>query len=269
LFVPELTEGRVLHPEDGRAMLLNQKIAREMGVGIGDQINLEIGPWGESSWTVVGLVFDLGGRDQNTAFVYLDELNHVLNLTGRGSIAQVKTNGSTAVMQKAVERDLIDFLEAEGVTVSFTDTALENKEMASAQFQVLINVLLVMTVLMGAVGSMGLSGTLSINVIERRREIGVMRAVGASSRDVGVVFSGEGLMLGLISWLFAVPLGLGLGPIFLQAVGAALDFPAEYTPSFGAVWLWLGIVLVLSLAASWLPARRATQISVNESLAYE
>jgi ABC-type lipoprotein release transport system permease subunit len=57
--------------------------------------------------------------------------------------------------------------------------------------------------------------------------------------------------------------------VFLKAVGTALDFPAEYTPSFGAVWVWLLIVIILSLVASWLPARRATQISVNESLAYE
>nr|MBC8332752.1 FtsX-like permease family protein [Anaerolineae bacterium] len=114
-----------------------------------------------------------------------------------------------------------------------------------------------------------LSGTLSINVIERRREIGVMRAVGASSRDVSQIFIGEGLMLGLVSWLFAVPIGLSAGPVFVKTLGNVIDFPAVYYPSYHGIWLWLGIVTLLSVLASWVPARRATRISVNESLAYE
>jgi putative ABC transport system permease protein len=129
--------------------------------------------------------------------------------------------------------------------------------------------LMMMTILMAVVGSIGLSGTLSINVIERRREIGVMRAVGASSRDVAFVFTGEGLMLGLTSWLFALPLGLGAAPAFVLALGKVIDFPAEYYAATHGVWIWLGIVVVLSVVASWVPARRATRISVNESLAYE
>jgi len=139
----------------------------------------------------------------------------------------------------------------------------------AAQFSILTQLLMMMTVLMAIVGSMGLSGTLSINVIERRREIGVMRAVGASSKDVGFVFTGESLMLGLTSWLIALPIGLGVGPTFVKALGNVIDFPAEYHPATHGVWIWLGIVIVLSIIASWVPARRATRISVNESLAYE
>ena len=269
LFSPELVAGRDLHPEDGRAMLLNQKVAGKMGVEPGDQIILDIPDVGESTWTVVGLVFDLGGNDQDTAFMYLDQINEVTNTIGRGSVAEVQVVEETLAMQKAVEKDLEEFLEANSIGVSYTDTAMEYKQQASSQFNVLVTVLMIMTLLMGAVGSMGLSGTLSINVIERRREIGVMRAVGASSRDVNFIFSGEGLMLGLISWILAVPISLIIGPLFVKMVGNAIDFPAQYIPATYGIWIWLIIVIVLSLLASWLPARRATQISVNESLAYE
>jgi putative ABC transport system permease protein len=93
--------------------------------------------------------------------------------------------------------------------------------------------------------------------------------VGASSRDVGFIFTGEGLMLGLTSWIFALPIGLSAGPAFVLALGKVIDFPAEYYPATHGVWIWLGIVIVLSIIASWVPARRATRISVNESLAYE
>ena len=96
-----------------------------------------------------------------------------------------------------------------------------------------------------------------------------MRAVGASSRDVGFVFTGESLMLGLTSWILALPIGLSVGPAFVRSLGEVIDFPAEYYPATHSIWIWLGIVVVLSVFASWVPSRRATRISVNESLAYE
>lgn len=269
LFSPELTAGRYLDPEDGRAMLLNQKLAGRMGVEVGDQIIVEIGDGDESTWTVVGLVFDLAGRDQDTAFVYADELAEVLNLIGRGSVVEVRAVEDTLAMQKSVEADLLQYFEELGIGVSFTDTAQENRTQARSQFNIITTILLVMTILMAIVGSIGLAGTLSINVIERRREIGVMRAVGASSTDVSRVFSGEGLMLGLLSWAQSVPIALLVGPVFVNAIGTAIDFPAVYEPAFQGIWIWFIIVVVLSLVASWLPARRATHISVNESLAYE
>ncbi|KAA3646504.1 MAG: ABC transporter permease [Chloroflexi bacterium] len=269
LFSPELTSGRYLDPEDGRAMLLNQKLAGRMDVSVGDEIIMQIGDGDESTWTVVGLVFDLAGRDQDTAFVFADELAEVQNQVGRGSVVEVRATEDTLAMQKAVEADLLQYFDELGIGVSFTDTAQENRQQARSQFNIITTILLVMTILMAIVGSIGLSGTLSINVIERRREIGVMRAVGASSTDVGRVFSGEGLMLGLISWAQAVPLALLAGPVFVRAIGTAIDFPAVYAPAFQGIWIWFIIVVVLSLVASWLPARRATQISVNESLAYE
>ena len=92
---------------------------------------------------------------------------------------------------------------------------------------------------------------------------------GRFSRDVNSVFTGESLMLELISWLLALPIGLSAGPTFVVTLGKVIDFPAEYYPATHGVWIWLGIVIVLSFIASWIPAHRATRISVNESLAYE
>jgi putative ABC transport system permease protein len=264
-----LTAGRMLDPMDDRAILLNQKVAGRMGVGVGDEIIVDLPDVGETRWTVVGLVFDLNGRDQNTAFANIDTLNMALRNVGKAAVVMVQGTDQSLETQQAIEADLVAFLNAKGMKVGYSDVATEDRNNASAQFSILTQLLMMMTVLMAIVGSMGLSGTLSINVIERRREIGVMRAVGASSRDVGFVFTGEGLMLGLTSWLLALPLGLGVAPTFVLTLGDVIDFPAEYYPAMHGVWIWLGIVIVLSILASWVPARRATRISVNESLAYE
>jgi len=269
LFTPELTAGRMLKPEDNQAILFNQKLAVKMGVEVGDEIIIDLPNIGDTRWTVVGLIFDLNGRDQNTAFANIDVLNRVVHNVGRSAVAMVQGIDQSLATQKAIETDLREFFESKGIDIYYSAVAAEDRQKASAQFGVLTQVLMIMTVLMAVVGSMGLSGTLSINVIERRREIGVMRAVGASSRDVGLIFTGESLMLGVVSWGLAVPLGLVAGPIFVKTLGSVIDFPAEYSAAYHGIWIWLGIVVVLSILASWFPARRATRISVNESLAYE
>jgi len=269
LYVPELTAGRNLDPADGHALLLNQKLARRMGLEVGDSLVFDFGPAGESTYTIVGLIFDLAGNDQNTAYIHRETLNADLNQVGRASVAEIRVAENTLAAQQAMETDLRDYFRTLGIGLSYTDTAAEIQANANAQFSILTTLLLIMTFLIAVVGSFGLSGTLSINVLERRREIGVMRAVGASSADVAFIFVGEGMLLGVLSWLAAVPISLFAGRYFVDALGVVIDFPAVYHYSLQGVWLWLAIVLALSLLASWLPARRATQISVRESLAYE
>lgn len=269
-FEPELTAGRDLLPEDGHALLLNQKIATDLSVSVGDQIMLDISPGGESTWTIVGLIVDLiNGPDQNTAYVLGDILAAEMNMSGRGPVLQVRSDQDDVATMRAIQTDLREYFKSEGIGIGFDQNLKEIEEIASAQFQIITSILLGMTVLIATVGALGLSGTLSINVIERRREIGVMRAVGASSWDVGRVFVGEGLLLGILSWVQAIPLGYLGGKLFVDALGTALEFPFVYQFATGSVWAWLLIVVVLSIIASWAPARRATQISVNESLAYE
>ena len=268
MFTPNLTAGRNLVPADGHALLLNQKLARDMGLSLGDKIEIDLGAAGTSDWTVVGLIFDLI-NDQSTAYVYVDTLNEELNMVGRGAIARIASKDPSRAAQDALMDDLEDMFESQGIGLAFLRASREDQEQAEAQFSILTTILMTMTVVMAIVGSIGLSGTLSINVIERRREIGVMRAVGGSSRDVALIMIMEGLLLGITSWVIAVPISILAGRPFVNRIGDLVQFPGPYYLSVGGLVIWLLIVVVLSLVASWLPARRASQISVNESLAYE
>ncbi len=268
MYTPTLTAGRNLDPEDGRALLLNQKLARDMGLSLGDEIEIDLGDAGTSSWTIVGLIFDLI-NDQSTAYMHVDTLNEELHRVGRAPVARILSKDSTRAAQDALISDLEQMFEAQGIGLAFVRASIEDQEQAEAQFSILTTILMTMTIVMALVGSIGLSGTLSINVIERRREIGVMRAVGGSSRDVALIMIMEGLLLGITSWVIAVPISILAGRPFVENIGEIIQFPGPYQLSVSGLWIWLLIVVVLSLVASWLPARRAMQISVNESLAYE
>jgi len=113
-------------------------------------------------------------------------------------------------------------------------------------------------------------GSLSISVVERTREIGVMRAIGAASARLMSMFVMEGVLQGLLSWVLAVPISFYLAQPMASALGqtmfgANLDF--AYNDE--AVLIWLVMILMISILASILPARNATVISVRKSLAYE
>jgi putative ABC transport system permease protein len=113
-------------------------------------------------------------------------------------------------------------------------------------------------------------GALSISVLERTKEIGVLRAIGARSRTIRAMMMMEGTLQGLLSWLIAAPLAFFAGQAASKVLGRVLfSTDLDYSYNLTAVGIWLILVLVIAVLASILPARSATHISVRESLIYE
>jgi putative ABC transport system permease protein len=127
-----------------------------------------------------------------------------------------------------------------------------------------------MAILAASVGAVGLLSTFSINVYERRREIGVMRAIGATSKAVSGIYIAEGIIVGVMSWLLAAPLSYLASKFFSDAVGmATMEAPLEFRYSITGLLGWLALVAVIGAVASLWPARSATRVSVREALSYE
>jgi putative ABC transport system permease protein len=131
-------------------------------------------------------------------------------------------------------------------------------------------ILMIMATLLSVVGGLGLTGIMSLNVLERGREIGVMRAIGASDNDLLKVILVEGILIGLVSWLVGCLLAYPLALTLCEAVGTAMiHTPFTFTFSAAGVLIWLALVVGLSSAACYLPARGASRITIRETLAYE
>ncbi|MGD8501670.1 MAG: FtsX-like permease family protein, partial [Phycisphaerales bacterium] len=268
MFSPRIVEGRDFVPGDGRAILLNTKIAEDEGIQIGDQIELAVGE-GESIWTVVGLVLNLH-NNQRENFVPLDALAWEIGSVNRGNILMVETDAHDLVTQQRVARDLDLALTAYRIDTDSVASAIEERETDRSMFQGLVGIMLSMAVMAAVVGSLGLASTMSINVVERGREIGVMRATGATSPAVAGIFIAEGVFVGVLSWFLAVPISYPGARFLSDAMGDSLiRIPLEFTYSVDGVGFWLLAVVVLSALASLWPALQATRVSVRESLAYE
>ena len=161
-------------------------------------------------------------------------------------------------------------LKKSGIKIgsSITQEAIVSSNAGQVDF--LIYFLLIMAILSAIIGALGLMGMMSLNVMERTREIGVMRSIGATSRAVASVVIAEGLVIGIVSWLIAIPISLPMSLIFNSMMGNILfgkAIPLIFSPT--GLFIWLAVVMGIAFAASLLPAYRAMRMSVRETLAYE
>ncbi len=273
LYGPELRAGRWLKADDSYAVVLNQQLAEKAGVNVGDWVTFDYGVKGESDWLVVGLVTD--ALIMQSAHVPREVLLHEINSVNKANTVAIRLNRHDAATQSAAAEGLKELFETQQMKVSTSsvfynvNTVQDIIKLAGQDINIIVALLSMMAVTMAIVGSIALSGVLAINVIERRREIGVMRAIGASSITIAALFIGEGLTMGLLSWLIALPLSIPASLLMSNALGAMLLSEIVYQYSEIGVLYWLVLITILSIVASWLPARSATSISVNESLMYQ
>jgi putative ABC transport system permease protein len=185
-------------------------------------------------------------------------------------VVLVISEAHDAAAREQLVADLGDVYAAQHIETMSLTSADELRQTLYTSFDVLSYLLWAMGALAAGVGCMGLAGALSINVIERMREVGVMRAVGAVSGEVFGVFVGEGVCLGVLSWALAVPLSYPGARVFSDTVGmVSFGSPYDFEYSYASAAIWLVLVVALSALSSVGAAWRATRVSVREALAYE
>ncbi len=265
---PTVIAGRWLRPEDTHAVVVNSLVLRdEPDVHVGSDIVLKI-EGEEEPWRVVGVV--TGGFPAPVMFANYPYFSRVTREVGRAQWLFATTEQPTLEFQNQIVRALEARFEHIGFDVSATAKVAEERTEVIAIFEVIVVLLLIMAVLIAVIGGLGLMGTMSINVLERTREIGVMRAIGASNRAVRQIFIVEGIIIGVLSWLVGAILAYPISKFLSDLVGQQfLSAPLDYTFSLNGVLLWLGVVIVLSALASFLPAWNASRLTVQEVLAYE
>jgi len=267
-FVPNITEGRSLQPGDTRALIINSGVLKkEPDIQLGHDVVLKIGGR-QYTFHVVGQVLGMGMMPQ--VYASYDDIARITHDYGQARDFMMLTEQSDPSSQAQAATMLEAVFSQAGQHVNSAQSRTEEYASVSASFDTIIYLALVMAVLLAIVGGLGLTGTLGTNVIERTREIGVMRAIGAADGAVAQVFIVEGIVIGLLSWLFGAVLAIPMGQLFSQAIGQGfVQTSLTNVYSMEGVSLWLAVVLLVSALASFLPARNASRLTVRDVLAYE
>jgi putative ABC transport system permease protein len=264
---PTIYEGRWLEPTDRNALVVtNDFLQAEPDVAVGDEIKLRMGDR-ETTWHIVGLTGRLGVPFAYTNYQHFARLD---NSVGYAGVVVVETEQDDPRLQSEVARALEERFKRVGLQVAATMTMGQIRATNIFQFNVLFTFLMIMAILLAVVGGLGLMGTMSLNVFERIREIGVMRAIGASDGAVLQVVIVESIVIGITSWVLGTIAALPLSRILSDAIGIAfIDKPLAFEFSVGGVLVWFVVAIIVATLASFLPARTASRLTVREVLAYE
>jgi putative ABC transport system permease protein len=269
LVQPILVDGRWIRPDDERKMAVSEGLKKSFpDLKAGDYINMRINGRDEV-WQVIGIFkfVDQEGILGYAPFEYVSVMNNQAN---RSFSYRVVTEQHDRPYQDAKAEELDKFLRDKGFKVRVAQAGSASLDVAVESLDILVTFLLIMAILTAIVGSMGLTGTMGMNVLERTREIGITRAIGADDRAVMRTVIAEGVVIGMISFglaiILSIPFTYGLSYIVSLAV---FQTPIAVVFTYMGYAIWLGLVLVLSAVASVLPARNAARLTIREVLAYE
>jgi len=263
-----LVDGRWLRASDGNALVVNHALlAKEPSLKVGNEVVLNINGQ-DSTWQVVGVVQEIMALP--TAYATNEYFTTLTNLDGSAQNAVVVTTSRDAEMVASVTRQLEARLAEEGLDVATTVRLADYRKAIEDHLLILASFLVTMSVLVLIIGGLGLITTMSINVLERTREIGVLRAIGASTRALLKIIVTEGAIIGALSWILAVLLSWPLSKYISTTFGETFfEAPLQFAISPPGMIIWLLLAIFFATLASFYPAWSASQLTVRQTLAYE
>lgn len=269
---PILIKGRWLTPGDQNAVVLNERfLSAYPTLKVGDLLRLRVNGV-RQDWLVVGF-FQLAGKSVGfRAYTDYGYLSHLLGQPNEAISFHILSthNNLTIQQQKLLGSQIEVYLRQKGYSISDVTAGQYAIETSTGGLNALTIFLVFMATLTALVGAIGLMGTMSMNVLDRTREIGIMRAIGASDRMVMNLVIVEGLLIGLISWVVGSLLSFPISNVLSDTISQAIfDAPSILAYKATGFFVWLGLVTLLAVLASVIPARNAARLTIREVLAYE
>jgi len=248
--------------KQGRAVIVNGIMASLVGAKLGENVEL-VTPNGTQTYQVVGIATDYLSAKVPTATISQADLEADFGVTqDMLFLVDVASGGD----RNAVETSIKELLSAypQFRLVDGQAYIEENLKIFQAAFSGVTALVLFLAI----PSLIAMVNTLAIGVIERTREIGMLRAIGATRKQVRTVILAEALILSGIGTVFGILTGTYLGYLAVQAIGAA-GFPAEYAFPASGILLAVAAGISFGLIAAIIPARQAVKLQIVEALRYE
>ena len=247
-------------------VVLGPAVARATGARVGQALTLTMAA-GPTRVRVIGI--DTGEINAGQIVYFPSQVLERLDGTpGAGnSIWFTTASSGHAVIDRATTA-AANRLDAAGYPVSTTEIYVAQAQLTAADTSIL-TIVQILGLVVVAITLIGLVSALGMGVIERTREVGILRCIGARARQIRRVFSAEAVLLAAVGWAFGVLIGwlIYQGLLALVTRYVNLSLPQEFLPVIPLITL--AGVLVLTLLVIRGPLRRATRIQPGAALRYQ
>ncbi len=234
--------------------VVGTELARKLGVGVGGRLRIQTGGKPETVYTVAG-VFDYRNTDLNERLVFVS-LRGAQTLFGlEGGVSSLEIRGTEIFGADALADEIRDRtgLIAESWMARNGDLLVGLRSQSSSS--VMIQVFVILAV------ALGIASVLAVSVVQKAREIGILRATGTRAASVTRIFLLQGAMLGTLGSLLGIAIGTALALLF-----ARLATNPDGSPTFPVAltgWLYarsVGVALTVGLVSAIVPARDAARM---------
>lgn len=264
----QLLEGRWLRAGDSNAVVINESIAQKTGLGVGNQISFH-DDVNSATWNIVGIARDYSNPTSlGVMLAPLSEINAFRHYPANfvDHLLITATSARQADID-ALSNRVDSFLSRNGMD-AMVNTSAQQAANTRSSFLVIYGLFYSVIAIVAVVGAIGLFNSLAMGVVERRREIGILRSMGATGRKVAQVFMAEGVGLGVLGWLIAVVIGIPAAYAFVQLLSnVLLRVTFVFTP-MSLVVMFAFIVIVAALASAG-PVWAASRVKIASTLRYE
>ncbi len=270
----EIIKGRELKPRDKNKVIIGYNLATKDNLfgktlNIGDRVTIE-----SKTFDVIGIRKKLGDPVSDDVFIIpIETHREIFNSGDRYAIltAEVGSSYSPDVVAEKIKKEL---RKDRNLDEGEEDFKVSTSAEAIASFKIVLNIVQAVIIGIAAisliVGGVGIMNTMYTSVLERTKDIGILKSIGAKDSDILILFLIESGMIGLIGGIIGISIGIGLGKLVefvaLQIWGTLL-IQAEFPP-----YLIIGALLfsfIVGSIAGLLPARQASQKNPVDALRYE
>ncbi len=249
--------------DQGRGVIVNGITATQLGVKLGDLVKIS-SPEGEQTYQVVGVGSDLMNTKIMTAYISQQNMKRDFHKTEDVFIQVNLAPGA----DKAYVNTRLNEIVSKYPQFKLISGAAYMQEMEQTLTGA-FSIYYLMLVVLAFPSLIAMLNTLAIGVIERTREIGMLRAIGATRKQVSRTILTEALLLAALGTAFGLLGGVYLGYVLVLSLGASGIFPVVYAFPLAGILIAIAVGLIFGVIAALFPARQAAGMNIIRALRYE